>query len=128
MSVSLESETVGQLTERYIDDEHRSQQRSVFLEAVLSILGLVIGVAGLLGGALPLGDNAVSLVAAFAALVGLGVVMATWSIARSVQRRARSNEEQPLPRSLLAFRQQLHSMRRPLLERSVALTAHEKKR
>jgi hypothetical protein len=127
VSVTLEKETVGELTERYIDDEHRSQRRSAFVEAAVSVLGLVVGAVSLAAGTVPLGDNAVALVAALAGIFGIGALTAAWSLARSVQRQARSKEEEPLPQSLLILRERLGSMREPLLNRSVGLAASEKK-
>jgi hypothetical protein len=119
---------VGELTERYIDDEHRSQRRSAFLEAIVSLAGLVFGIISLAAGALPLGGNAVALVAALAGIFAVGILTAAWSVASSVQKQARSRDEQPLPRSLLVLRKQLGSMRQPLLNRSFELSAPEKKR
>jgi hypothetical protein len=126
VSVTLEKETVGDLTERYIDDEQRSERRSAFFEAILSLLGLILGLAALAAGGLPLGGNAIALVAGLVGLVGIGLLTATWSIAHSVQRRARAREEQPLSSNLLDLREQLGAIRQPLLERSVSVSASKK--
>jgi len=115
VAVHLEQETVGEITERYIDDEQRDEKRYDFLKLLSSVLAAVLGLVATAGDVLPLGGNAIALVAG---VVGVGVLSAALLVTDSVQERSSPSKPQPLTPNLRSLRGDLAAMRQPILQRS----------
>jgi len=106
-------QTVGELAERQVRSEQRSEAWGVVASVAGAIIGLLIGLAAVLQTS-PFGGAAMSLAAA---ALGSGVLAAA-RLALETSRERGTESEQSLPPNLRSLHNELVAMRRPLLERS----------
>jgi hypothetical protein len=116
VSIRIGSETVGDLSNEYTKRKRQSSRRFEFLAVVASMVGslAVAGVSSASQSLLEGGGSA--LIAAGAALSGLGLGIGAWTTIRRA--RETRTPRSPMPPGLAAMGDNLRVMRQPLIERS----------
>jgi hypothetical protein len=109
-----DGKTVGELTERQIRDEQRSEMLAAIASTITAIVGILVGLAAVFHQASPFGGAAASIAAA---TVGTGV-LAVARLVLETNRERKIEDAQPLSPNLSSLHEQLEKMRRPLLEKS----------